>query len=113
VPEYHRRVADGDGIDKKLGAYVQNEEAQPAGLDHSGVWQRSGPALRIDVPAHGMGWAMAFSRLITSGLPTSPAWMIRSEPCSAVIASGRISPCVSEIMPTRMVAYLWARQFLT
>ena len=36
----------------------------------------------------------------TSGRPTSPAWMMRSEPRSAAIASGRSRPCVSEMTPT-------------
>jgi hypothetical protein len=37
---------------------------------------------------------------ITSGAPTSPAWMIRSQPRSASTACGRSSPWVSEMTPT-------------
>ena len=42
-------------------------------------------------------------RSITSGLPTSPAWMMRSAPASAAIACGRSSPWVSEMTP-RMIS---------
>src|SRR5262245_48728536 len=42
------------------------------------------------------------SASITSGAPTSPAWMMRSAPLSAAIASGRSNPWVSEMTPTRI-----------
>src|SRR5262249_14590442 len=35
----------------------------------------------------------------TSGLPTSPAWMMGSQPASAASACGRSRPWVSEIAP--------------
>jgi len=43
--------------------------------------------------------ARVFSASTISGLPTSPAWMIRSDPCSACSASSRNTPWVSEISP--------------
>jgi len=43
--------------------------------------------------------ASAPSLASTSGLPTSPAWMIGSQPASAASACGRSRPCVSEIAP--------------
>src|SRR5215203_5130008 len=47
----------------------------------------------------GASWLSAFN---TVGAPTSPAWMIKSEPARAARACGLISPCVSEMMPTCM-----------
>ena len=38
-----------------------------------------------------------------AGLPTSPAWMMSSEPRIASTASSRSNPCVSEISPTILV----------
>jgi hypothetical protein len=52
--------------------------------------------------------ASAPSLASTSGVPTSPAWMMGSQPASAATACGRSKPWVSEIapmvriMPTRL-----------
>src|SRR5271157_4581501 len=43
--------------------------------------------------------AIAFNCVSTAGFPTSPACMIRSTPLNARAASGRSSPCVSEMIP--------------
>src|SRR6516162_6178053 len=43
--------------------------------------------------------ASAPSLASTSGLPTSPAWMMGSQPASAASACGRSRPWVSEIAP--------------
>ena len=43
--------------------------------------------------------ATAHNCSMIPGLPTSPAWIIRSDPFSAVNASGRKRPWVSEISP--------------
>src|SRR3954471_2496600 len=46
--------------------------------------------------------AISRSPPITSGAPMSPAWMMWSDPARCSIASGRRSPCVSEMMPIRI-----------
>src|ERR1700674_4018969 len=48
----------------------------------------------------------------TSGLPTSPAWMIGSQPCSAATACRRSRPCVSEMTPMYRVAgdVIWSSE---
>src|SRR5580704_5271522 len=50
---------------------------------------------------------MPLSSLITSVVPTSPAWMMRSQPCSAASACGRMSPWVSEMTPTTISRSGW------
>src|SRR5690606_27268710 len=50
--------------------------------------------------------AIASSSRSTSGLPTSPACTIASQPARAAFASGRSSPWVSEMTPTIVVIRL-------
>src|SRR6516162_6233451 len=57
--------------------------------------------LLCQITRHFRSWtgASAPSLASTSGLPTSPAWMMGSQPASAANACGRSRPWVSEIAP--------------
>src|SRR5580704_9748909 len=47
--------------------------------------------------------ATSRKRSSTSGLPTSPTWMMRSQPRSAATACGRSRPWVSEMTPSSLL----------
>src|SRR4051794_33957499 len=49
--------------------------------------------------------AILRSPSMTSGAPMSPAWIMWSVPARCFIASGRRRPCVSEIIPIRIIAF--------
>jgi hypothetical protein len=63
----------------------------------SGICAAHGPLSLFPLTASTGAIARSFSRI--SGPPMSPAWMMCWTPESARTASGRSSPCVSEMRP--------------
>lgn len=101
------RVASDDAVKLRRGRVeieltqiVQDVEEDATDLNNLRSRERDGPWAFVDVAAHGDHGRDLRSLSTTSALPTSPAWMIRSELASATAASGRSSPWVSAITPT-------------
>jgi len=76
--------------------YIKTE--RPSATAVIGNWDAHGPLSTLPLTA--TTGATAHNCSMIPGLPTSPAWIIRSDPFSAVNASGRKRPCVSEMSPT-------------
>src|SRR5581483_4869986 len=63
-------------------------------------------AARSTLPRTAVTGAISANLPIISGLPMSPAWTMYFEPLRARTASGRSTPCVSEITPITMAPLL-------
>src|SRR3954469_781752 len=92
------------GINVNLVEIVQHIERPAAQHDELGVRIVLCPGAHIYVPSYSRGRGNLSQSLDHFWSAESPAWMTWSEPASCSIISGRRSPCVSEMMPIRIMA---------
>jgi hypothetical protein len=75
VAGHHGGDAGRELVEVEIGDVVEHVEQVLADIDQGGGVQRDGPGPGVDIAA-----AIALSPSITSGTPTSPAWMMASQP---------------------------------
>ena len=86
------------GIEPQLMDIVQHVDGVPTKLDRDGLGITLGPPTST-LPLIAITGAIRCSRVITSGRPISPAWMMCATPARHCSASGRSTPWVSEMTP--------------